>query len=412
MPLTDTAIRNAKPKEKPYKLSDAQGLYLLIHTNGSKYWRFRRTINGKDTTRALGQYPIMSLAEARKARDEFLKSLAQGNAPLHAKPAKIISFEENAREWHTRKKAWTAQHASNVLRAFETHLFPAIGSQPINHLTTQDLLVPLRAIEDSGKLELASRLQQRTTSIMRYAVQNGIIKYNPAQELAGAIETNKSQHRPALPLERISELLSKIDNYKGRNLTRIAVNLNLLVFIRSSELRFARWDEVNKEHSIWEIPAQREELEKVRFSHRGSKMKTPHLVPLSIQAMKLIEELKLISGEEVLMFPGDHYQNKPISENTINKALRTMGFDTKTEICGHGFRAMACSALIESGRWSRDAVERQMSHQERDSVRAAYIHKAEHMEERRPMLQWWADYLDACRQEFIPPFAFKWQKEL
>lgn len=325
----------------------------------------------------------MSLAEARKARDELLKSLSLGIDPLHTPQEKIISFEDIAREWHARKKTWSTLHSLNVIRAFETHLFPAIGNKPITQLTTQDLLAPLRAIEEEGKNELASRLQQRTTSIMGYAVQGGLIKYNPAQELTGAIETHKSQHRPALPLERIPELLNRIENYRGRNLTKIAVKLNLLIFIRSSELRFSRWSEINKEHLLWEIPAHREELEKVRFSYRGSKMKMPHLIPLSIQALALIEELEPLSGDEVLMFPGDHYQHKPMSENTINKALRTMGFDTKTEVCSHGFRAMACSALIESGKWSRDAVERQMSHQERNSVRAAYIHKAEHMEERR-----------------------------
>ncbi|MBC3379456.1 integrase arm-type DNA-binding domain-containing protein [Serratia fonticola] len=409
MPLTDTAIRGAKPKEKPYKLSDIQGLYLLVHPNGSKYWRFRRTINGKDTTRALGSYPLMTLAEARAARDELLRSLAQGIDPLHSKTENVVTFEEIAREWHSRKKAWSAQHSLSVIRGFEMHLFPSLGSSSLKALSTQDLLAPLRAVESTGKLELASRLQQRITSIMRYAVQSGLIKYNPAQELSGAIEVGKSEHRPALPLERIPELLFKIDHYSGRRLTKLAVNLNLLTFIRSSEFRFARWSEVSEEHAIWEIPAQREEIEKVRYSFRGSKMNTPHLVPLSRQAMEILSQIRLLSGDEALIFPGDHYQYKPMSENTINKALRTMGFDTKTEVCGHGFRAMACSALIESGLWSRDAVERQMSHQERNSVRAAYIHKAEHMEERRPMLQWWSDYLDTCREGFIPPYAFKWQ---
>lgn len=409
MPLTDAAIRGAKPKEKPYKLSDIQGLYLLVHPNGSKYWRFRRTINGKDTTRALGSYPLMTLAEARAARDVLLRSLVLGIDPLHSKTEKVVTFEEIAREWHSRKKAWTAQHSLSVIRGFEMHLFPSLGSSSVKALSTQDLLAPLRAVESTGKLELASRLQQRITSIMRYAVQSGLIKYNPAQELSGAIEVGKSEHRPALPLERIPELLFKIEHYSGRRLTKLAVNLNLLTFIRSSEFRFARWSEVSEEHAIWEIPAQREEIEKVRYSFRGSKMNTPHLVPLSRQAMEILNQIKLLSGDETLIFPGDHYQYKPMSENTINKALRTMGFDTKTEVCGHGFRAMACSALIESGLWSRDAVERQMSHQERNSVRAAYIHKAEHMEERRPMLQWWSDYLDTCREGFIPPYAFKWQ---
>ncbi|MCW6542985.1 tyrosine-type recombinase/integrase [Yersinia ruckeri] len=411
MPLTDTAIRGAKSKDKPYKLSDAQGLYLLVHSNGSKYWRFRRVINGKDTTRALGSYPLMTLAEARAARDILLKSLTLGIDPLHTKKEKVNTFEEIAREWHSRKKTWSAQHSLSVIRGFEKYLFPVIGQFSIGELTTQDLLEPLRTVESAGKLELASRLQQRITSIMRYAVQCGLIKYNPAQELSGVIETGKSTHRPALPLERIPELLLKIDNYCGRRLTKLAVNLNLLTFIRSSEFRFSRWSEINEEHAIWEIPAQREEIEKVRYSFRGSKMKTPHIVPLSHQAITLFGQIKLLSGDGTLIFPGDHYQYKPMSENTINKALRTMEFDTKTEVCGHGFRAMACSALIESGLWSRDAVERQMSHQERNSVRAAYIHKAEHMEERRPMLQWWADYLDACRDGFIPPYAFKWEKK-
>ncbi|WP_390901213.1 tyrosine-type recombinase/integrase [Serratia liquefaciens] len=174
-----------------------QGLYLLVHPNGSKYWRFRRTISGKDTTRALGSYPLMTLAEARASRDELLRSLAQGIDPLHSKTEKVSSFEEIASEWHSRKKTWSAQHSLSVIRGFEMHLFPAIGSFPINTLNTQDLLSPLRTVESTGKLELASRLQQRITSIMRYAVQCGLIKYNPAQDLTGAIETGKSTHRPA-----------------------------------------------------------------------------------------------------------------------------------------------------------------------------------------------------------------------
>ncbi len=211
--------------------------------------------------------------------------------------------------------------------------------------------------------------------------------------MAGALTTVKRQHRPALDLSRLPELLSRISSYKGQPVTQLAVMLNLLVFIRSSELRYARWSEI-------------EPLPGVKFSHRGSKMRTPHLVPLSKQAVAILTELQTWAGENGLIFTGAHDPRKPISENTVNKALRVMGYDTTQEVCGHGFRAMACSALIESGLWSRDAVERQMSHQERNGVRAAYIHKAEHLEERRLMLQWWADFLDANREKGISPFEY------
>lgn len=258
----------------------------------------------------------------------------------------------------------------------------------------------------SGRLEVAARLQQRVTAIMRYAVQSGLIDYNPAQDMAGAVATGKRVHRAALELKRLPEFLQRIDDYKGRPLTKLAVKLTLLAFIRSSELRFARWDEIDFDNAMWTIPAEREAIEGVKHSHRGSKMRTTHLVPLSRQAIEILKQVYQFSGNHELIFIGDHNPRKPMSENTVNNALRVMGYDTKTEVCGHGFRTMACSSLIESGLWSKDAVERQMSHQERNSVRAAYIHKAEHIEERRLMVQWWADYLDANREKGITPFDY------
>ncbi|GAB6237127.1 hypothetical protein KPZU09_44240 [Klebsiella pneumoniae] len=266
-------------------------------------------------------------------------------------------------------------------------------------------------MESSGRLEVAARLQQRTTAIMRFAVQSGLIDYNPAQKIAGAVVTAKRQHRAALELNCIPELLHRIDHYSGRPLTWLAVELTLLVFIRSSELRFARWSEVDFETAMWTIPGEREPLEGVKHSQRGSKMRTPHLVSLSRQALSILEKIKSMNGNRELIFVGDHDPRKPMSENTVNKALRVMGYDTKTEVCGHGFWTMACSSLIESGLWSRDAVERQMSHQERSSVRAAYIHKAEHLGERRLMLQWWADYLDANREKAVSPFDYSKDKK-
>lgn len=253
---------------------------------------------------------------------------------------------------------------------------------------------------------MASRLQQRTTAIMRYAVQSGLIDYNPAQDMAGAVASSNRQHRPALELKRIPELLQKIDGYTGRPLTRWATELTLLIFIRSSELRFARWSEIDFETSMWTIPPEREPISGVKHSQRGSKMRTPHLVPLSKQALAILKQIKQFCGEHELIFIGDHDPRKPMSENTVNSALRVMGYDTKVEVCGHGFRTMACSSLIESGLWSKDAVERQMSHMERNSVRAAYIHKAEHLDERELMLQWWADFLDANREKGITPFDY------
>lgn len=413
MALTDIKVRTAKPSDKPFKLTDGQGMHLLINPNGSKYWRLQYRFGGKQKVLALGVYPMVSLGEARRKRDEAKKLVSDGIDPSEKKKAdkieqsEALTFEAVARDWHTAcKRKWSDSHSERVLKSLEDNLFSSIGQRKIAELKTKDLLVPVKTVAASGRLEVAARLQQRTTAIMRYAVQNGLIDYNPAQEMSGAIAVAKRTHRPALPFDRFSELLERIESFKGRKLTKLAVKLTLLIFIRSSELRFARWSEIDFVNAMWTIPGEREPLPGVKHSHRGSKMKTPHLVPLSRQALELLKAIREISGKCDLVFIGDHDFRKPMSENTVNKALRSMGYDTTVEVCGHGFRAMACSALIESGKWSRDAVERQMSHQERNSVRAAYIHKAEHLDERRLMLQWWADYLDETTKRRIAPFDF------
>ena len=415
MALTELTVRNTKPSDKPVKLTDGNGMHLLITTSGSKYWRFQYRFAGKQKILALGVYPEVSLSEARRRRDEARQLVANHVDPSEKRKAEkieskgLLTFEQVAREWHTSNRTWSDSHRTTVLNSLVTHLFPVIGKRYLSDLKTRDLLVPLKKAEASGHNELASRLQQRITAVMRYAVHNALIELNPANDLAGAVVSAKSVHRPALSLERLPELMNRLEAYKGRGITQIAVQLTLLTFVRSSELRFARWAEVDLKNSLWTIPGKRQPMEGVKYSARGAKMKTPHLVPLSTQAKALMEELHTISGNKELMFIGFTGDDKPISENTVNKALRTMGYDTKVEVCGHGFRTMACSALIESGLWSRDAVERQMSHQERNSVRAAYIHKAEHLEERRLMLQWWADYLDACKEEAQTPFSFSIQ---
>ncbi|EKN6259092.1 tyrosine-type recombinase/integrase [Yersinia enterocolitica] len=412
MALTDIKVRTAKPMDKQYKLTDGNGMHLLVHPNGSRYWRLQYRFGGKQKMLALGVYPDVSLADARARRDEARKQLANGIDPSDKKKTDKVeqnearTFEEVAIEWHATNQKWSEEHSKRVLKSLEDNLFPTIGKRNIAELKTRDLLAPIKVVELSGRLEVASRLQQRSTAIMRYAVQSGLIDYNPAQEMAGAVASSNRQHRPALELKRTPELLQRIDSYTGRPLTRLAVELTLLIFIRSSELRFARWPEIDFETSMWTIPPEREPIEGVKHSHRGSKMRTPHLVPLSRQALSILKQIQKFSGSHDLIFIGDHDPRKPMSENTVNKSLRVMGYDTKVEVCGHGFRTMACSSLIESGLWSKDAVERQMSHMERNSVRAAYIHKAEHLDERKLMLQWWADFLDANREKAVSPFDF------
>ncbi len=307
MALTDAKIRAAKPTDKAYKLTDGAGMFLLVHPNGSRYWRLRYRILGKEKTLALGVYPEVSLSEARTKRDEARKLISEGVDPCEQKRAKKVvpdlqlSFEHIARRWHASNKQWAQSHSDKVLKSLETHVFPFIGNRDITTLRTPDLLIPVRAAEAKQIYEIASRLQQRISAVMRYAVQSGIIRYNPALDMAGALTTVKRQHRPALDLSRLPELLSRIGSYKGQSVTRLAVMLNLLVFIRSSELRYARWSEIDIDNAMWTIPAEREPLPGVKFSHRGSKMRTPHLVPLSKQAVAILTELQTGNDSNLLI---------------------------------------------------------------------------------------------------------------
>ncbi|EDV3051890.1 tyrosine-type recombinase/integrase [Salmonella enterica subsp. enterica] len=413
MALTDSKIRAAKPLAKSYKLTDSQGLYLTVSTSGAKLWYFRYRFNGKENRLAFGPYPLVTLAEAREKRDAARKLLASRISPSQLrKPEKDTvdasrTFQYIAVAWHTScLKLWSESHADKILTCLKRYVFPDIGAMDIAKIETRHLAQLVKTIDDKGVHDVAGRVRQHLTKIMRHAVQQGVIKYNPAYDLDGVVTPVVTRHHPALSLKRLPELMEKMDGYKGRELTRLALELSLHVFLRSSELRLARWDEFNLKASIWTVPAKREAVKGVRFSERGAKMKDEHLVPLSVQAVELLKRIREITGESVFVFPGAHSMNKPMSENTINKALRVMGYDTKTEVCGHGFRAMACSALNESGLWSKDAIERQMSHKERNGVRAAYVHKAEHLEARMEMMQWWSDYLDVNREGYVAPYIY------
>ncbi|MFC3395057.1 tyrosine-type recombinase/integrase [Brenneria rubrifaciens] len=416
MSLNDSKIRNLKSSAKPFKVSDSHGLYLLINPGGSRLWYLKYRIDGKESRLSLGAYPNVSLTDARQQRDGIRKMLAQNINPAQQRAAEqaarspVKHFKTVALGWHKSNKTWSENHAARLLASLNNHVFPAMGHQPITELKTRHFTVLLKGIEEKGLLEVASRTRQHLCNIMRYAVQQGWVENNPALNLVGVTAPPVRRHYPALPLERLPELLEHIEGYRqGRDLTRLAVLLTLHLFIRSSELRFARWCEIDFKNRIWTIPATRDAIAGVRYSGRGAKMRTPHIVPLSRQAIDILKQIQAISGHLELVFPGDHNPYKPMCENTVNKALRLMGYDTKKDVCGHGFRAMACSALMESERWSQDAVERQMSHQERNSVRAAYIHKAAHLEARKAMMQWWSDYLGACKENYVPPYI--WSQE-
>ena len=319
-------------------------------------------------------------------------------------PEKV--FKNVALAWHKSNRKWSQNTADRLLASLNNHIFPVIGNLPVSELKPRHFIDLLKGIEEKGLLEVASRTRQHLSNIMRHAVHQELIDTNPAANHGGVTTPPVRRHYPALPPERLPELLERIGAYhQGRELTRHAVLLMLHVFIRSSELRFARWSEIDFTNRVWTIPATREPIIGVRYSGRGAKMRMPHIVPLSEQSIAILKQIKDITGNNELIFPGDHNPYKPMCENTVNKALRVMGYDTKKDICGHGFRAMACSALMESGLWAKDAVERQMSHQERNTVRMAYIHKAEHLEARKAMMQWWSDYLEACRESYAPPYT-------
>lgn len=411
MSLTDAKIRSLKPTDKPFKVSDSHGLYLLVKPGGSHLWYLKYRINGKESRIALGAYPAVSLSDARQQREGIRKMLALNINPAQQRAAERGSrmpekmFKTVALAWHSSNKKWSQNTADRLLASLNNHIFPVIGHLSVSELKPRHFIDLLKGIEGKGLLEVASRTRQHLSNIMRYAVHQGLIDSNPAANLDGVTTPPARHHYPALQLERLPELLERIDGYhQGRELTRLAVLLTLHVFIRSSELRFARWSVIDFTNRVWTIPATREAIAGVSYSGRGAKMRTAHIVPLSEQAIAILERIKEISGGYELVFPGDHNPYRPMCENTISKALRIMGWDTKQDICGHGFRAMACSALMESGLWSQDAVERQMSHQERNTVRMAYIHRAEHLEERKAMMQWWSDYLDMCRKTYVPPY--------
>jgi len=388
--LTPSAVTNAKPRAKPYKLADERGLFLLVRSNGSRWWRFkyRRPGTHKENLLSLGVYPDVSLRKARERRDEARRLLADGIDPGDKRKAEQAAgaetFEAIAREWFAKYSPnWAPGHSSKIIRRLELDVFPWIGGKPIVSITAPDVLTVLRRIESRGVIETAYRAKTNIGQVMRYAIATGRANLDPTPSLRGALAPSPERHHATITdPDRIGELLRAIDAYAGDYVTRAALLLAPLVFVRPGELRHAEWAEIDLDAGEWRIPADK------------MKMRAPHIVPLASQAVATLRDLQPLTGSGRYVFPGARSRKRAMSENTVNAALRRMGFDHGT-MTGHGFRSMASTLLNEQG-WNRDAIERQLAHAERDAVRAAYNY-AEHLPERRKMMQAWADYLGALR---------------
>jgi integrase len=390
--LSDAKVRNAKPRPKPYKIADGEGLFLLILPTGGKYWRLKYFFAGKEKLLAIGVYPEITLSDARERRAQARKLLAAGKDPADAKrEAKRLavfknanSFEAVAREWfEKRKHEWAPVTADAALHRLETFILPRLGPRPIADITAPDVLEMLRAVEAKGALETAQRIMNITGQIFMYAIATARAVRNPVPDLRGALKTPVVKHRSFLQEHELPEYLKKLARYAGDVCTRLALQLLLLTFVRTNELRAARWVEVNWEKAEWRIPAAR------------MKMKEQHIVPLSTQAIAVLRELHKHSGHREHCFPNHNRPDTFMSENTMLYALYRMGYHSRAT--GHGFRSTASTILNEHG-FHADVIERQLAHTERNAVRAAYNH-AQYLPERRKMMQWWADYLDKCAKK-------------
>lgn len=393
MKLTAKAVEQAKPKDRSYRLSDGRGLFLYIGKGGSKGWRLRYFFGGKEKMISLGIYPEVSLKDARNKCLDARRLIDDGIDPSSARKEEKAeiqdtteTFESVAREWHTKYlQTWTEGHAKTIISRLENNVFPWIGTSPIKEVSAQDVLGLLRRIEARGAIESAHRVRGIIGQVFRYAVAAGMAPSNPAADLRGALTPVVEKHHASItdPKE-IGPLLRAIDGYSGHNVTRCALQLAPLVFVRPGELRHAEWEEIDLEAAEWRIPASK------------MKAREQHLVPLSRQALEVLEDLQPLTGPSGYVFPSIRTKDKPMSENTVNAALRRLGY-TSDEMTGHGFRSMASTILNEQG-WTPDAIERQLAHAERNQVRAAYNY-AEHLPERKRMMQAWADYLDDRRKD-------------
>ncbi len=390
-PLTDTKIRQAAPGPRPIRLSDGAGLYLLVQPDGAKWWRFNyETPTGRKTL-SFGVYPTVTLAKARERREAARALVAEGRDPGRERQAakqaaRPETFAEVARDWLAQQEAVLAPvtHAK-AKWILDTLVGPWLGARPILEVGPPDVLAVLKRIEARGKHETAHRAKQRISQVFRYAIGTGRAHRDPTPDLRGALTPTKATPRAAVTTpDRVGELLRAIDGYEGTFVVASALKLAPLVFVRPGELRAAEWAELDLDQAEWRLPAER------------MKMRAPHLVPLSTQAVAILRDLQPLTGSGRYVFPSTRTSRRPMSEVTINAALRRLGYG-KNDHVGHGFRAMASTLLNEMG-WQPDVIERQLAHAPRNRVRAAY-NRAQYLAERRRMMQAWADYLDALRAE-------------
>ncbi len=385
--LTELAVKSAKPAEKRYTLFDTGGLYLEVAPNGSKWWRFRYRINGKQKVMSFGVYPDVSLKNARDKRDAARTLLANGGDPLGEKKESeklACTFDSVLEEWFEyRKREWAPSYIRAMRLRVNRYLHGKLPDKPFSELEVQDFLSIIREIEKRGTFETARKIAQICGQVCRYARLSGLIKSNPIEGIAEILVPYKSEHFKAItdPVQ-IGQLLRDIQHYPGRPPTGFALRILPYVFIRSQELRGARWSEINFDTATWVIPPER------------MKMRREHIVPLATQVVKLFDDLKFFTGNSELCFPSPMSNSIPITDMALLNALRRIGY-SRDEMCIHGFRAMASTLLNEQG-YRPDIIEAQLAHKEKDAVREAYNH-AEYLEERRKMMQEWADYLDTLR---------------
>lgn len=396
--LTDTGIKKAQPRDKAYRLTDERGLHLLVQPNGSKLWQFRYRHAGKEKKASFGRYPDVSLKDARELRDTARKQVAQGLDPVAEKRAQRAaaetsasnSFEVVARQWWQQwHPARSERHAGYVLRRLEADVFPAIGARPVTDIQAPELVTMVKAIAKRGALDIAKRCYETTGQIFRYAIAHGSAERNPAADVkpADILPSRRKENYARVDARELPALLRKIEAYQGTPVTRLAMKLMALTFVRTSELIGARWDEFDLEAARWDIPAER------------MKLKTPHIVPLSTQAIEVLRTLHTVTGHRELLFPGERAPRKPMSNNTILMALDRMGY--KGVMTGHGFRGIASTVLHEQG-FDHAHIELQLAHAPRNAVSAAYNH-ATYLPQRTQMMQWWGDYLErATRGNVVP----------
>jgi integrase len=389
MALTDVEVRNFKPGPTHQKHKDEKGLFLEVRTNGGKFWRLRYKFMGKESMVSLGAYPAVSLMEARAKRDELRIALAQGRDPALVRkvaktPPDILTLERLAMEWHERfLPKWTPGHAQDILRRLQIHIFPHIGQTPAKDLAAPELLAAIRRVESKNRLETAKRVLQIVGQVLRYGVASGYLTRDVSADLRGALGAAKPKHHAAiLDAKGITGLLRALDGYQGSPVTLAALRLAPLLFLRPGELRGLLWEEVDLD------------ADEIRIGADRMKMREAHIVPLTRQAKAILEDIRQLTGHGKYVFPSLRSASRCMSENTVNAALRRLGY-AKDEMTGHGFRSMASTILNEQG-WPSDAIERQLAHRPRNKVRAAYNH-AQHLDVRRKMLAAWADYLDGLK---------------